>query len=482
MAATIAGLIGSKGRLLSTAFALLSAGGVTLFSCTLPSFGLQPFPETRPWQPGMPVTQITDAPDASLGGVSDPGQFYAWPDRALVLNQVFADAPPDIGFAVDDVEAWLWKSGDNHVRIVEPLEFGVREYYFAPGAQTPFFVRDPEYGYGFNNGVLVVVVDRGGYVLAPDRMPAFADPAGRYLARAETVILASRGRERWRVTPDRWARRAPVIQAEAQQWSQAAASQPGWQAYRQASTDSRHFEGERRRREASARRTRADYVRQSRERPRPNASFTASRAEPRRWAELEQRGRPVSAPAPDGSRRVLDFDAQAPSGERGMETTRPRRADRVAAPEIPRGARGQADWRAQRDQRRAERAAAPGYDRRAEGERRQAEVAARRERAEADRRIRTEQASMRRAAEAEQRRQAMAERRAQAAAEDQMRRRADDMARQQAAEQRRMEAQAEQERRRAERAAAQAERRSARADDDGGQGEGRRRRRRDDGG
>lgn len=538
--------LGLKGRALGLALgSLLSAGGVTLVSCELPSLFGAPaasFPATQAFTLALDVTELPDAEPAPLG-ITNASDAYAWPDRALVLTEAFGDAPPDHAFPMGNVETWAWKSKDGYIRYIEPLEVGVREYYYAPGEEQPFYVRDPEYGYGFNNGMLVVVVDRGGRVLPPRDMVIYARPAGRYLARADHLYEAGRGRQRWRVTPDRWARRAPVLAEGAAEWRQAASTQENWRNYRARSPDSAHFANERRRRQDAARRSQEQYVRQTRNGDRPRQVATAAPPEPRRWADVERRdrvrgggGRDVGSRdmagrdmggmgAGDGGRGDRGDRGGRQQGERAMAfddgPARGSRRQAGASPNDPsfavdpqRGARGQgaARDRAQARREAAEQRRAAGgmpqdrtrpernrpergfgrdgeNQRRAQAseERRQAQNQAQNQaRAEARNQGRQQQAMEQRGRDQADRQRRQAENQARQQAQNQARQQAQNQARQQAAEQQRqqnqMAQQQQQQQRQAEREARQQQQQAERRNRNNNDDDGGGRRRRRDGG
>ena len=77
--------------------------------------------------------------------------------------------------------------------MVEPVADGDRYYYYAPGEDTPYYVRDPDYGYGYQGGVLVVVYDRHGRPLPDTDASGRWDEGGRYFRRGQDLWRASRG-------------------------------------------------------------------------------------------------------------------------------------------------------------------------------------------------------------------------------------------------------------------------------------------------
>ncbi|HEY5290175.1 MAG TPA: hypothetical protein VIJ59_09090, partial [Caulobacteraceae bacterium] len=90
--------------------------------------------------------------------VARPQDEYAFADRADQAAYGFGDAPPDYAFEYQGGRPWAWQGDDGHQVVVEPLPGGAdRYYYYQPGASTPYFVRDRDYAYGYQDGALVVV-------------------------------------------------------------------------------------------------------------------------------------------------------------------------------------------------------------------------------------------------------------------------------------------------------------------------------------
>jgi hypothetical protein len=141
--------------------------------------------------------------------LADREQSYAFADRAWAMNDAFGDAPPDYGYDYGDGEQpMVWRGDDDSTRIAEPLpDGGDRYYYYEPGSDYPYLVRDPEYSYGYDNGVLVVVYDRYGHVLPPAYYNPQADIAGRLLYRALDMYRASQRAQRRAVARQYWEQR-----------------------------------------------------------------------------------------------------------------------------------------------------------------------------------------------------------------------------------------------------------------------------------
>src|SRR6185312_14251110 len=128
------------------------------------------------------------------------------------------DAPPDYTYDYEGGRPWTWRGRDDSQRVVEAVPGGDRYYYYEAGSDEPFFVQDPDYGYGYSSGQLVVVYDRSGRQLPPDVLERRADYAGRYLARARNLYRASRQEHRQAVAAANWAARRDAIDAQRQAW------------------------------------------------------------------------------------------------------------------------------------------------------------------------------------------------------------------------------------------------------------------------
>lgn len=179
---------------------------------------------------------LPPAPPAMIGSLADPDQGYAYADQAYAMASALGDAPPDYEFDyVGGESPWVWQGDDQSLRIAEPLpDGGERYYYYQPGADAPYLIADPDYSYGFDNGVLVVVYDRSGHRLPPDMMRRQAGLAGRYFYRARDLYTAARQRQRQAVAENNWSARRAAVDAERAQWSVEQAQDSQWAAYHSA--------------------------------------------------------------------------------------------------------------------------------------------------------------------------------------------------------------------------------------------------------
>jgi hypothetical protein len=102
-------------------------------------------------QPGAPYDPGAAAP--SYGAQPYPASYlpperaYPYAERAYGYDRAFYDAPPTYGFAYGDEEPWVWETADDGYMFAEPYDDEYRFYYYEPGADYPYFVRDADYGY-----------------------------------------------------------------------------------------------------------------------------------------------------------------------------------------------------------------------------------------------------------------------------------------------------------------------------------------------
>ena len=179
-----------------------------------------------------PLAQaLPPAPRARTGRLATPDDQYAYADRAQAMSEAFGDAPPDYTFDYGGGEQpWVWRGDDQSTRVAEPLPDGsYRYYYYEPGADTPYLVQDP--GYGYDNGVLVVIYDAQGRPMPAQYVDRDAVVAGQFLYRAQQIYQAALNQRRQAVAQAQWAARANIIAAEQSRWVASQSSDPGWSAY-----------------------------------------------------------------------------------------------------------------------------------------------------------------------------------------------------------------------------------------------------------
>lgn len=142
--------------------------------------GLAPGFDALPMSQPLPVA-YAPAPAA---------QTY-WND-AYSAGQSYYDQPPAY-FPYNGATPLVWNQGDVITRIVEALAGGgQREYYYQPGYDQPFFVRDPQYAYAYDQGRLVAVYDPYGRPLRETIVYERVPYATRYLTRAQTLYDVAR--------------------------------------------------------------------------------------------------------------------------------------------------------------------------------------------------------------------------------------------------------------------------------------------------
>lgn len=212
---------------------------------------------TAPAEPIAPAPDTTALPAAApvpRGRLQRPQDAYAFSERAYAMNHGFGDAPPDYAFDYGGTRPWAWRSDDGYERMVEPTSAGDRDYYYEPGSDQPFLVRDGDYSYGYEGGTLAVVYDRGGRPLADYDAERLRDRASRAFWRARELHDAAARERHFGVARDNWRDRRPQLQDDRQRWAQAQQQNPDWRAYHDqfGQAEQQHWTDERFRREAQA--------------------------------------------------------------------------------------------------------------------------------------------------------------------------------------------------------------------------------------
>ena len=247
------------------------------------------------WPTAPEVAALPEAKPLRTVRVANPRDSYGYADAAYDYQDVLNDAPPDYYFDYDGADPWAWEGYDQSVVFLEPVDDGYRYYYYRPGADEPYFVRDPYYGYGYDNGQLAVVYDSYGSVVPYSDYGARLDYAGRYLDRGRNLYLASRRGDRRAVSAANWAARGAAISASQARWSAVRERQPQWRDYssRVSPTQANYWREEGVRRQADTRRFAAWRSDSFRSPPPPRAIpatwTTAS------WARDQKRFLPAKA-------------------------------------------------------------------------------------------------------------------------------------------------------------------------------------------
>jgi hypothetical protein len=164
-----------------------------------PSFSALPYAEPAP---------VLYAPQ--------PVAYDYWND-AYDMNQAYYNQPPAYyNYAGATPLVWTQPQPQSQsltdtltnvvvTRIVEALVGGgQREYFYQPGNDAPFFVRDPQYAYAIDDGRLVSVYDPYGRVLGEPLLMQQAPVVGRYLLRADSLRDAALIAALQPLAPDVW--------------------------------------------------------------------------------------------------------------------------------------------------------------------------------------------------------------------------------------------------------------------------------------
>jgi len=296
----------------------------------------------QPYDVGVAPPPAGFSGRAAPRGPYDDGYGYA--ERAYELDRTFYESAPDYGFVYDGVEPWVWESDDDWLMYAEPLAVGFRYYYYQPGADYPYFVRDPDYAYGYDHGRLTTIYDGRGRLLPATYLRARADRADRYRDRAHALREAA-ARRRIPVAEDRWRERRPAVVASQSRWIQAAERQPDWKRYRAS-----HDRGGEARVEVERER-RASRPERLEQRP-------EQRQDRREWKQADRRQPAAAADAPPPIRAVRRDDqrraeAVRPDHRRPAEA-RGERRDRPARIEAARPGPERVERQARREEPRAQ--------------------------------------------------------------------------------------------------------------------------------
>jgi hypothetical protein len=335
----------------------------------------------------------TELPYAQPSQVSyyEPERGYQWAERAYGLQRTFYDAPPDYGFYYDEVEPYVWETADDWTLYAEPWGGDYRYYYYEPGADFPYFVRDREYGYAYGaTGLLIAVFDAGGRYLPVDVVYRVAPTAGRYYARGHDLRRASREARRVVIDDRTWATEGPRVSRSASPWLRAARDDKAWRKWRERDGDRElvRFQAETRRRQDAGEAWRERVARQQ-------------------TAEIQGRDRRLEAEALRAQRGQIREDRR--------DDRQALQAQRARVDVERRQARSEQQERQQQRAQAQERERNVAAQRQAQAERQQVRIAERQAQAEARRnqQARAERQQVQQAQQAE-RRQAVAEQRQQA--------------------------------------------------------------------
>lgn len=178
-----------------------------------------------------PEVEALPAGEPAPIGAYEPDEAYAWAERAHYMNYAFDESRPDYVYDHGGVDLWAWEAAGWFL-VIEPLLSGDRYYYYRPNEPWPFYVMEDGYGYGFDDGRLVVAYDPSGRVMPPSFVTQRAGWGGRYLRRGRELRAARERAERRAVDEARWERRRARIEAQQARLERAAGEQPAWREFR----------------------------------------------------------------------------------------------------------------------------------------------------------------------------------------------------------------------------------------------------------
>jgi hypothetical protein len=212
--------------LVSAAALSMALGGCKIDNRPLLARGDTP---ATPIEVGLPAPGPLD-PGYAVAAPAEPlAQAYAYPARAYALNRTVDQAPPNYAFGYGDTQPWVWDTPDEGMMFAEPIDDGWRSYYYEPGTAYPYFVQEPDYGYAYGDGgVLLAVFDAAGVLIGADRYGPYEHRARDYWRRGYDFDRAFQRAPRHRVDEADWRTRGPRLQASQDRWFQAAAAQPAW--------------------------------------------------------------------------------------------------------------------------------------------------------------------------------------------------------------------------------------------------------------
>lgn len=342
LALALAGCREDVGRDISQEPMFVPAAGAELYD-------LEPAPA---WE------ELPPAPPAPIGRPVAYDDGYGYAERAYAMDRAFYDVPPDYGFAYEDADPWVWRTDDDYMMFVELIDGGYRRYYYEPGADYPYFIRDPHYGYGFDRGgALVTVYNPSGVLLPYDYLADGAIRAGRYRGRGRVLYETAVHERRLPIVREAWLSRRPTLVASQRPWMEAAVRQKDWRKYRERHDhrEIRQFVGERERRKAVIARAERQDFRQA-------AARAHDVRESRRDERSDERERRAERGAPRLEHAVREERVRPERPERPARVSVERdqvRAAREARPErVARGEGRKEDRPARIEPRREQRSVA----------------------------------------------------------------------------------------------------------------------------
>jgi hypothetical protein len=151
--------------------------------------GLAPSFDSLPYAEPVPVSYApqpvaydywNDAYDANQTYYNQPPSYFNYAGATpLVWGQQYQQPQQSLTDTLKNFAI---------TRIVESLVGGgQREYYYQPNQTNPYFVRDPQYAYAFDDGRLISAYDPYGQTLGQQLLMQQAPTVARYLLRADAL-------------------------------------------------------------------------------------------------------------------------------------------------------------------------------------------------------------------------------------------------------------------------------------------------------
>lgn len=182
--------------------------------------------------PPAPPASALPPPTRRISYAPPPrNQRYRYIDRAYSMGGAFADTPPDYTVDYQGTRPWIWRAGNGAYRIIERLPRGERIYYYDPGQDQPFLVRDPDYSYAYDRGELVGVYGPDGSELDDSMASQRAYEASLYYDRSRELYRAAQYQRRQSAYASEWAARRDQLRAEHQMWEEQQARNADWRAW-----------------------------------------------------------------------------------------------------------------------------------------------------------------------------------------------------------------------------------------------------------
>ncbi|MDB5481044.1 MAG: hypothetical protein JWO83_2097 [Caulobacteraceae bacterium] len=192
---------------------------------------LDPNAPTAPPAYAPAANALPQAPPAPVYRLQSREARYRYVARAEEYNNGFSDSPPDYAVDYGGARPWYWRAQNGAYRVVEPTPEGDRYYYYEPGADQPFLVRDPQYTYGYDNGQLAVVYDAYGRPMPDYTVSGQAYQAGRYLARARALYEAAQRDRHEAAYASYWQAGQNDLMRQQQEWAREQQRNADWQAW-----------------------------------------------------------------------------------------------------------------------------------------------------------------------------------------------------------------------------------------------------------